>query len=87
MKKEEIANVEMVDHKSLVREYQHISNVKVSILFIEYDNYVKVSLRSSEIDVFEICKNFDGGGHKNSAGCTIYDTLENADEKILSMLV
>lgn len=87
LKKEEITNVEMVDHKSLVREYQHISNVKVSILFIEYDDFVKVSLRSSEIDVLEICKNFDGGGHKNSAGCTIYDTLENADEKILSMLV
>lgn len=34
LRKEDIANVEMVDHKSLIKEYQHISGVKVAALFI-----------------------------------------------------
>ena len=62
-----------------------IECVEVGILLKEKkENEVKVSLRSKNyVNVSEIAKAFNGGGHIRAAGCTIYDSIENAKEKVL----
>ena len=43
---------------------------------IEGDTY-RVSMRSKgDVDIGAIAKAFEGGGHKNAAGCTAHDTAE-----------
>lgn len=62
-----------------------IEGVEVGILIKEKkENEVKISLRSKNyVNVSEIAKKFNGGGHIRAAGCTIYDSVENAKEKVL----
>ncbi len=62
-----------------------IEGVEVGILLKEKkQNEVKVSLRSKNyVNVSKIAKTFNGGGHIRAAGCTIYDSIENAKEKVL----
>lgn len=62
-----------------------IAGVEVGILLKEKkENEVKVSLRAkSYVNVSEIAKTFGGGGHVMAAGCTIYDSVENAKKKVL----
>lgn len=43
----------------------------------------KVSMRSKNVDVAEICGVFGGGGHKLAAGCVIKGTVEDSIKKIL----
>lgn len=61
-----------------------IENVEVGILLKEKrKGEIKISLRSkNDIDVSQIAMQFGGGGHIKAAGCTINDTIENA-EKII----
>lgn len=61
-----------------------IEGVEVAITLKESEHgIVRVSLRTrGGADASEICAHFGGGGHRQAAGCTINDTLENA-EKIL----
>lgn len=51
----------------------------------ELDKSCRISLRSKEnIDVSKIAKIFNGGGHINAAGCTIYDKdLEEVKSLVL----
>jgi len=62
-----------------------IEGVEVGVLLKEKkENEVKVSLRSKNyVNVSKIAKTFNGGGHIRAAGCTIYDSIENAKEKVL----
>lgn len=66
-----------------------IEGVEVGILLKEKkDNEIKVSLRSkSYVDVSKIAQSFGGGGHIKAAGCTIYDTIENAKKKIIDSVL
>lgn len=66
-----------------------IKNVEVGIFFKQKkENEVKVSLRSKNyVNVSKIAQSFNGGGHIRAAGCTIYDTVENAKEKILQAVL
>lgn len=84
--KKDILGIDIVDHKYLIKEYQNICGIDITVLFIEYEKFVKVSLRSDSVDVLKICKKFKGGGHVNSAGFMIYDSLKNAKGKIISEL-
>jgi phosphoesterase RecJ-like protein len=46
-----------------------LATVNISILFIELDNLVRVSLRSKkDIDISTIAIYYGGGGHKNASG-------------------
>ncbi len=48
------------------------------------ENTVKISFRSIEsFNLLDIIKIFDGGGHKNAAGCTIKAGIDTAEDKIL----
>lgn len=63
-----------------------LETVEVGVLIRQKDEYkYKVSLRSTgNVDVAEICKKFDGGGHIRAAGCTLEGDLEQVKLKILS---
>ncbi len=58
-----------------------ISDVNFTVMFIENDNFVKLSLRSKgdfDVNLFAR-KFFDGGGHKNAAGGR---SFKNMDETL-----
>ncbi|MFH1654494.1 MAG: bifunctional oligoribonuclease/PAP phosphatase NrnA [Pseudomonadota bacterium] len=62
-----------------------VENVEVSALFREKSkNVIRVSLRSKDyVNVSDLAKKFDGGGHARAAGCTIEDTIDNARKFII----
>lgn len=78
--------VEFKDIDGITPYTRDIENVEVGILLKEKgNNEIKVSLRSkSYVDVSKVAKKFGGGGHIRAAGCTIYDTIENAKDKVLT---
>jgi phosphoesterase RecJ-like protein len=61
------------DLDSTINYARSIDTVQVAAMFREEQNGdVKVSFRSKgAIDVAAICAEFDGGGHKAAAGCTL----------------
>lgn len=67
-----------------------VEGVEVGMLFKEAESSngpCKVSLRSKgKVDVSAVAARFNGGGHKNAAGCTIEGTLETTKEKLLAAL-
>ncbi len=66
-----------------------IQGVEVGVLLKEKkENEVKVSFRSKNyVDVSAVAKTFGGGGHVRAAGCTIYDSIENAKKKVLEVVL
>ena len=61
-----------------------IKTVEVSAVLKESANQTtKVSLRSDNIDVCEVVKRFNGGGHIHAAGCTIKKPLKIAKELLV----
>lgn len=77
------------DHEGIVNVGRKVEGVEVSIFLREDDDgSYKVSLRSNnEVDVSEIAKAFDGGGHSKAAGCTIEEPLEVAMKKLIKETV
>ena len=65
-----------------------IKDVNFSVLFIEKDEYVKISLRSKDkFDVNEFArKYYHGGGHKNAAGGKSYKSLNKTIENFVTLL-
>lgn len=72
----------------IVNTLKNIRNSKIALFVYEKnDGEVKVSLRADDpYDVCEIAKKFGGGGHTKAAGATIYGTVEEAKEQVLSLL-
>lgn len=62
-----------------------ISNVDVAFVLKETPNGTKVSVRSKETDATAIVANFNGGGHRRAAGCTIKESINVAIEKLLEV--
>jgi bifunctional oligoribonuclease and PAP phosphatase NrnA len=65
-----------------------IKGINFSVLFIEKDNFVKISFRSKgNFPVNEFAaKYFFGGGHLNASGGEYYDTLENTIKYFINVL-
>ena len=62
-----------------------IDGVEVAVLLKVIDERtVRVSFRSHRADVSQIAVSFGGGGHIRAAGCTIYDSLQNAQRLVIS---
>lgn len=78
-------NAEIGDHEGIVNVGRNIEGVEVSILLREdEDSTYKVSLRSKDyVDVSEVAKVFNGGGHIRAAGCTFSCSLNEAMEKLI----
>ncbi len=61
-----------------------IKSVEISAVLKENDNgHTKVSLRSDNVDVCEVVKKFNGGGHIHAAGCTIKASINQAAELLV----
>lgn len=61
-----------------------ITTTEVSFVVKETDSKAcKISMRSKNVDISEICSKFGGGGHKFAAGCTIKSNCEEAVKKLL----
>ncbi|MCX7954187.1 MAG: DHH family phosphoesterase [Bacteroidales bacterium] len=85
----EMFNYRPGDIEGLVNYPLTLEGIKLSALFYEKDNYVKISLRSrGNIKVNEIIKNhFIGGGHNNAAGGEEYNlNIEETIKKFLKIL-
>lgn len=66
------------DSKDALDMIFRIDSVMIALFFREENGNIRVSFRSKNgVDVSVIAKRFDGGGHKQSAGCTIYATEIN----------
>lgn len=77
------------DSEGLVNYPLSIKGIRFAALFLERENYIKISFRSTgNIPVNEIMmKHFVGGGHKNAAGGEEYNlTLEETINKFEQVL-
>ena len=70
--------------EGLAERLRAISGTDVSFLVKEISpNMTKVSMRSKNVDVAEICSVFGGGGHSLAAGCVIKAPVRESVKKIL----
>ena len=60
-----------------------IKDVEVAIFAREKDDGFKISFRSNNIDVSDICMLFGGGGHKLAAGCQIESSIEEVRKAVV----
>jgi phosphoesterase RecJ-like protein len=61
-----------------------VKGVQVIVLFRELEpNITRVNLRAKELDVLQVAKRYNGGGHKLSAGIVINKNLQEAEKLIL----
>lgn len=62
-----------------------IISTEVSFVVTETESKAcKVSMRSKNVDISQICSKFGGGGHKFAAGCTIKSSCDEAIKKLLT---
>ncbi len=74
------------DHEGIVNLPLSVSTVKISLIALEKDDFIKISLRSKgNFDVNLLSgKYFNGGGHINAAGGRIYKKFSDAEDFIVS---
>ncbi len=71
----------------LVDEALSLVTVEIATLIVESDNFLKISIRSKNINISKIAQKFGGGGHKNAAGFEVNnDTIENFKNILLKEL-
>lgn len=76
------------DTEGVVNYPLTISNIKMSVLITEKQDVIRLSFRSKDdFSVNDLSrKHFNGGGHLNAAGGTLYCSLNEAIEKLKSVL-
>jgi len=77
------------DTEGLIDQIRAIEGVLIAAFFEELDGgKVRVSLRSKDprINVCEICKNFNGGGHALAAGARPSGTLAEVEKNVLEAI-
>lgn len=82
----EDSGIDESELEGLASKPLEIKGVDIGITLKERDDgSVRVSMRSTErADVSVICRQFEGGGHVRASGCRIWDTLENAEAKLIA---
>jgi len=60
--------VKTTDIDGIIDELISLATVEIAILITDFNNIIKVSLRSKNADVSNVAINFGGGGHKNASG-------------------
>ncbi|KPU28386.1 3'-5' oligoribonuclease A [Caloranaerobacter sp. TR13] len=78
-------NAEFNDIDGIVEYIRDIETVEVACILKEIEkNEVKVGLRSKRyVNVADIAKVFQGGGHIRASGCTIYSNITEAKELLV----
>jgi phosphoesterase RecJ-like protein len=76
------------DADGIVEFVRDIHTIEVACILKEIEtNEIKVGLRSKKyVDVAEIAKYFNGGGHIRASGCTIKNDLESTKNIILTKI-
>ena len=70
--------------EGLTEKLRAIVSTKVAFVAKEMSNgWTRISMRSKDVDIAEICKTFGGGGHKLASGCTIKCGVKDAIDKLL----
>ena len=64
------------DASNLVNCLDSIKGSMIWILFVEYDNEIRVRIRSRYLPVVEIGEMFNGGGHANACGASVKNKKE-----------
>lgn len=85
LKQEDLENTggKKEDADSVVGEMLSVKDVDIAVFFREEGDVIRVSLRSKgKVNVAEIARKYDGGGHSDSAGCFV----TNSDEFINKIL-
>lgn len=73
--------------EGLTEKLRAINSTQVAFVAKEMNNgWTKISMRSKEFDISEVCKKFDGGGHKLASGCTIKCDVNEAIKKVLDTI-
>ena len=86
---EDMANVgaKLGDHEGLVDIGRNIGGVEVSIFMRECDDIYRISLRSNGlINVNEVAKKFNGGGHKMAAGIKASGKFSEIKESLIKAI-
>jgi phosphoesterase RecJ-like protein len=74
------------DDAELIDIISSIEEADIAIIFVEQDeNNTKISWRSLKpsIDVSQIARQFDGGGHKAASGAEVSGSLDEVRERVL----
>ncbi len=81
-------NYQNGDTEGVVNYPLSIENIKMSVLLTEKQDVIRLSFRSKDdFSVNDLArKHFNGGGHLNAAGGTLTCTLEEAVDKLKSVL-
>jgi phosphoesterase RecJ-like protein len=76
------------DVEGLVNYARKVTGVEVGLIFREApDGKIRVGFRSRNyVDVGDIAKQFGGGGHARAAGCGLCTTIEEARNRVLSLI-
>lgn len=77
------------DTEEIINYAGMVPDVLVWLLFkdTQEKNLIKVSFRSvKNIDVNKIAEKFNGGGHKNAAGCTVKGTMPEVIDTVVSVV-
>lgn len=79
------AGIDESELEGLASKPIEIDGVDIGITLKERtDGSIRVSMRSTEnADCSVICKEFEGGGHVRASGCRIWDSIENAEKKLI----
>ena len=74
------------DTEGIVNSLSAVKGPRVVGFFRETEpGTVRVSLRSRDgVDVNQVAKAFDGGGHAAAAGCTVHGSLEEAIARVIA---
>lgn len=81
-------NASLDDGDDLIVFIRDIVTTEVACVLKEVkENEIKISLRSKTIiNVSSIANQFNGGGHKKAAGCTIYQDIDTAERLIVDAI-
>jgi phosphoesterase RecJ-like protein len=87
MKDRKAAGYSGNDDADLINMISAIDGNKVGMIFVEQnDNHVKISWRALEagVDVSQVAKHFQGGGHAAAAGADIQGSLSEVQKEVLN---
>lgn len=77
-------NAELGDHEGIVDMILNIEGIEVAIFFMDSDDGIMASLRSSgNVNVAKVASIFTGGGHVSAAGFTIEMDMVELKNKLI----
>ncbi len=85
---QDLQNVDSGDIEVLANHSVSVRNTEVGVFIRERESgFFKISLRSKAyVDVSQVARQLDGGGHKRASGCKFKGSYENLIETIIPMI-